>query len=242
MSLREFRTKMTGHISKNPSVKPKNQKTKRDDQQPGTNIDWVAKGKTTPIKNQGSCGSCWAFSATEAIESAALIAGKPSVQLGAPQELVDCDNNDSGCGGGDGREAMNWVISQGGQDTESCYPYTGEDGNCASSQCTPTNKISSVTPIDSDESQIYSALQQSPLAICCDASQWQNYNGGILQGSQCGDDVDHEIQLTGYNSAQGGYWIVRNSWGSSWGENGFIYLQYGANTCDMTSEVSMATF
>jgi len=242
MSAQEFKSKMTGHKSKQPSL-PKTSRTyvKRSEEQPSTNIDWVAKGMTTPIKNQGQCGSCWAFSATEAIESAVLLAGH-SVKLGSPQEIVDCDNNDAGCSGGDGREAMNWVIQQGGQDLESCYPYTGQDGSCLSGQCTPTNKISSVTPIASDESQIYTALQSSPLAICCDASAWQNYNGGVLQGSQCGDNVDHEIQLTGYNSGQGGYWVVRNSWGPTWGENGFIYLQYGTNTCDMNSEVSMANF
>jgi cysteine peptidase B len=243
MSPREFQIKMTGHNNIYKSKIPKlvSPKVKRIELQPAKNIDWVAKGMTTPIKNQLQCGSCWAFSATEAIESAALLAGKPT-QLGSPQEIVDCDDNESGCNGGDGREAMQWVISNGGQDTESCYPYTGQDGTCAMSQCTPTNKITSVTPINADESQIYQALQQSPLAICCDASQWQNYNGGILQGSQCGDNVDHEIQLTGYNSGQGGYWVVRNSWGSSWGENGFIYLQYGTNTCDMNSEVTMANY
>jgi len=244
MSAKEFKTKMTGHKSKNPPL-PKHLRpvsNKRNEEQPGTNIDWFAKGKCTPIKNQGSCGSCWAFSATEAIESAILMAGKPSVELGAPQMIVDCDSNENGCGGGDGREAMNWLIAQGGQDLESCYPYTGQNGNCQSSQCTPTNKISSVTPIDQDEASIYKALTTSPLAICCDASAWQNYNGGVLQGSDCGDNVDHEIQLTGYSTSQGGYWVVRNSWGADWGENGFIFLQYGANTCDITSEVSLATY
>jgi len=136
---------------------------------------------------------------------------------------------------------MQWIISQGGQDTESCYPYTGQDGTCASASCTPTNKISSTSSVSQSESAIYSALQTMPPSICCDASAWQNYNGGVLAGSQCGDSVDHAIQLTGYNSGQGGYWVVRNSWGPSWGESGYIYLQYGQNTCDITSEVTTAT-
>jgi len=213
---------------------------KREESQPSTNIDWVAAGKTTPVKNQQQCGSCWAFSATETIESAMLMAGQ-TPQGGAPQELVDCDSNDSGCNGGDPAEAMQWLISQGGQDAESCYPYTAQDGNCASSSCQPVNKISSTQSVSQDESSVYSALQQyGPLSICCDASAWQNYNGGVLAGSQCGDNVDHAIQLTGYNTGQGGYWIVRNSWGADWGESGFIYLQYGQNTCDITSEVTAA--
>jgi cathepsin F len=236
MSPREFKTKMTGF---KPS-KPITQRiSKREEFQPGQNIDWVAAGKTTPIKNQQQCGSCWAFSATETIESAILIAGG-SAQEGAPQELVDCDTNDSGCNGGDPAEAMSWLIQQGGQDAESCYPYTAQDGTCASSQCTPVNKISSTQSIAQDEQSIYTALQSAPLSICCDASAWSNYQGGVLQASQCGDNVDHAIQLTGYSTSQGGYWIVRNSWGASWGESGFIWLQYGQNTCDITSEVTAA--
>jgi C1A family cysteine protease len=241
MSPREFKTKMTGFKPKH--IKPKTTKkvVKHEEvQSPGSNIDWVAQGKTTPVKNQLQCGSCWAFSATETIESAMLMAGV-TPEGGAPQELVDCDGNDSGCNGGDPAEAMQWIIQQGGQDAESCYPYTAQDGQCASSQCTPSNKISSTQSIASDESSIYSALaQMGPLSICCDASAWQNYNGGILTSDQCGDNVDHAIQLTGFNNGQGGYWIVRNSWGADWGESGFIWLQYGGNTCDITSEVTAA--
>jgi len=235
---------MTGYKPKKTILPPSQRpelvaERKRNIEQPGTAIDWVAAGKTTPIKNQEQCGSCWAFSATETIESAILIASG-SVQEGAPQEIVDCDTNDQGCNGGDPAEAMQWVISQGGQDTESCYPYTGQDGTCASSSCTPTNKISSVGSVSQSESAIYSALQGMPPSICCDASAWQNYNGGILTADQCGDNVDHAIQLTGYQPSQGGYWVVRNSWGADWGESGFIWLQYGQNTCDITSEVTTA--
>jgi C1A family cysteine protease len=207
-----------------------------------TAIDWVAKGKTTAIKNQEQCGSCWAFSATEEVESANLMAGR-QVPNGSPQEIVDCDSNDSGCNGGDPQEALQWVVDQGGLDTNNCYPYTAQTGNCQSSQCTPNPalKISTVTPIASDEGSIYQALMSMPLSICCDASQWQYYTGGVLTADQCGLSIDHAIQLTGYSPNQGGYWIVRNSWGADWGENGFIYLQYGQNTCGITSEVTGAS-
>lgn len=238
MSAREFKTKMTGLKLRDPT--PKKVSEKREVEQPANAIDWVAAGKTTPVKNQEQCGSCWAFSATETIESAMLVAGK-SPQIGSPQMIVDCDTNDSGCNGGDPAEAMNWVIQQGGQDAESCYPYTAQDGNCAMAQCTPVNQISSTSSVSADESSIYYALQNAPLSICCDAEAWQNYEGGVLASSQCGDNVDHAIQLTGYSPSQGGYWIVRNSWGADWGENGFIWLQYGQNTCDITSEVTAAT-
>jgi len=225
--------------------KPLNNKISKDRsilQAPGGAIDWVAKGMTTPVKDQGQCGSCWAFSTTETVESANLVAGKSLTQgPGGPQEIVDCDSSDQGCNGGDPQEALSWVQQQGGLDSETCYPYTAQDGTCASSSCQPVMTVKSVTPVNGDESAIYQALQSAPLSICCDAEPWQNYNGGILTASQCGTNVDHAIQLTGYSPSQGGYWIVRNSWGESWGENGFIYLSYGENTCAITSEVTGAT-
>jgi cysteine peptidase B len=208
---------------------------------PTTPIDWVAKGKTTPVKDQGQCGSCWAFSTTETVESALLMAGVKVVPL-SPQEVVDCDSNDDGCGGGYPQEAIGWVKQQGGQDTEQCYPYTAQDGTCSSSQCTPFQNIKQVIPIGSTEQATYTALAKyGPLSICADASSWSNYDGGIMTADECGNDIDHAIQLTGYSPNQGGYWIVRNSWGTDWGEKGFIWLQYGHNTCDLTYQTTAAT-
>jgi len=211
------------------------------EQAPTGAIDWVAAGKTTPIKDQGQCGSCWAFSVVETVESANLMAGK-TIQNGAPQEIVDCDSNDDGCNGGDPQEALDWVIKQGGLEAESDYPYQAEDGDCQQSSFSPVINIKKAIPIASNENTIYNSLKQyGPLSVCADAEPWQNYNGGILTADQCGSDVDHAIQLTGYSPKQGGYWIVRNSWGADWGENGFIYLQYGKDTCAITSEVTAAT-
>jgi len=211
------------------------------EQNPSDPIDWAKKGMTTDIKDQGQCGSCWAFSTTETVESAILMKGGKPPNM-APQEIVDCDTQDQGCGGGDPQEALGWVKDQGGLDTDDCYPYTATDGTCASDKCTPAGNINSVIPISGSEQELYNALAKyGPLSICADASSWSNYNGGVLTGDQCGSDVDHAIQLTGYSPDQGGYWIVRNSWGADWGESGFIYLQYGQNTCDCTSETTAAT-
>jgi len=238
MSPEEFASRMLGFKASTPLdlVEPVNPVTA-----PGSPIDWVSRGKTTPIKNQEQCGSCWAFSATETVESANLLAGRPMTQ-GSPQEIVDCDRNDDGCSGGDPREALSWVVQQGGLDTEQCYPYAGVNEQCQSSRCSPSPnlRISSVTPIAGDENSIYQALQSAPLSICCDAQPWQYYSGGILSASACGLSIDHAIQLTGYSPASGGYWIVRNSWGPAWGEAGFIYLQFGQNTCGITSRVTAA--
>jgi len=205
---------------------------------PGGAINWVAAGKTTPIKNQGQCGSCWAFSATEESESANLIAGI-GIPLGSPQEIVDCDHADAGCGGGNPREALGWVQGN-GLDSEACYPYTGQNGNCYSSRCAPAIHINQVIPIAGNENSMYSALGSMPLSICCDAEPWQYYTGGILHAAQCGYTIDHAIQLVGYSPQDGGFWIVRNSWGADWGESGYIYLAFGENTCGITSLVTGA--
>jgi C1A family cysteine protease len=209
---------------------------------PAKAVDWVAKGMTTPVKNQLQCGSCWTFSATETIESANLIKGKITRNTWlAPQEIVDCDTEGSGCGGGWPSQAMEFIIAQGGQDTESSYPYTGQDGTCASSSGTIGAKISSVVSVAQNEQTMYDLLSaKMPLSICADAEPWQDYSGGILTANQCTTNIDHAIQLTGYSPSQGGYWIVRNSWGANWGEQGFIYLQYGQDTCGITSYVAYA--
>jgi len=208
---------------------------------PNKNINWATQGKTTPIKNQEQCGSCWAFSAVETVESANLMAGRGAAP-GSPQELVDCDTNDQGCNGGDPREALNWIQSIGGLETESCYPYNAVQGVCDEPRCSPAYTISSIIDVPPNEHQIYDNLEaHGPLSICCDAMPWQNYQGGILHAKQCGNEVDHAIQLVGYSHEKGGYWIVRNSWGAEWGINGFIYLQFGHNTCNMKSLVTGAT-
>jgi len=233
---------LNGFVPRDKTILGKRTVGKRAvEQNPTTPIDWAAKGMTTAIKDQGQCGSCWAFSTTETVESAILMAGK-SVSKLSPQEVVDCDSSDQGCGGGDPQEALGWVKDQGGLDTDQCYPYTAQDGTCASSKCQAAGNVVEVIPISGSEQDMYDALgKYGPLSICADASSWSNYNGGVLTASQCGSDVDHAIQLTGYSPSQGGYWIVRNSWGADWGEKGFIYLQYGANTCDCTSETTAAT-
>jgi len=236
MSVKEFKDTVL------MPVKAEHKSKREDEQNPTTPIDWVAKGMTTPIKNQLQCGSCWTFSATETIESANLIAGKITTSTWlAPQQIVDCDTGGSGCNGGWPNQAMQWIIQQGGQDTEASYPYTGQDGSCAESSGKIGATITAVNGPINSESQMYQQLGSTPLSICADAEPWQDYQGGILTAAQCSTSIDHAIQLTGYNPSQGGYWIVRNSWGASWGESGFIWLQYGQDTCGITSYVYWAT-
>jgi C1A family cysteine protease len=203
-------------------------------------VDWFAAGACTPVKDQQQCGSCWAFSATEAIESWAFTSGKGLPQPLAPEQIVDCDTNDSGCNGGDPRSAISYVASAPGLDFESAYPYTAGGGNAGSCQfpqgsvgVTPTGPVDVA---DGQENQLQSFLQNSgPPSVCVDASSWSSYTGGVL--SSCGCNIDHAVQATGI-SADGSYYIVRNSWNTDWGINGLIWLATGANTCCVANEVS----
>jgi len=209
-------------------------------------IDWVAAHKTTGIKNQGQCGSCWTFSAVETVESANLMANRAvGAQHGSEQEIVDCCHADgsNGCGGGDPRAAIQWVGQVGGIDLNSCYPYQGVTLSCRSSRCRPAYSVRGVYPVGANEQSIYNALAHyGPLSIAVDAELWQHYSGGIINGnSGCGSTLDHAVQLVGYNPSHGGYWVVRNSWGPNWGEGGYILLQFGQNVCGMANYVTAAS-
>jgi C1A family cysteine protease len=215
---------------------------------PATTVNWFSKGACTPVYDQAQCGSCWAFSATEAIESATYLSGQALVSL-SMQQIVSCDTSDDGCGGGWTYDAYQYVMSAGGLEGYSSYPYTsgnGYSGYCNFNSNDVLRKISNwqwVTQSNSETAIKSFVSSTGPPSICADASTWSSYTGGVVMGSQCGDQVDHCIQLVGYNDAASTpYWIVRNSWGTDWGvQGGFIYLQYGQNTCDMASTVTWPT-
>jgi len=204
-------------------------------------FDWRTKGGVTPVKNQGQCGSCWAFSATENIESVYQIGGHPIPSL-SPQQVVDCDKDCYGCGGGWPYKAFNYVTKTGGQDTEASYPYTGRDGTCKFKPGSVGAKIKGYHTISRDEHQIQTGLSTTaPFSVCVDASQWSHYKGGVMRSTQCGRGIDHCVQLVGYDSsANPPYWIVRNSWGTGWGISGYIYLEMWKDTCAMAESVTSA--
>jgi len=182
-------------------------------------IDWVAKGVCTPVKDQAQCGSCWAFSATEALESAIKISGGQLFEL-APQELVDCDKTDNGCQGGMPANAIAWLASNGGQTTEDKYPYTGQDGQCSFDASTAVATPKSSADVQGSDAGLVDALGQQPISVGVDASQWSSYTGGIM--TDCGTQLDHAVLVVGYTEGQS--FTVRNSWNSGWGENGYIRL------------------
>jgi len=200
-----------------------------------TNFDWDSAGVVTGIYNQGQCGSCWAFSATETVESYWALAGNSLTEL-SMEQIVDCDTNDDGCGGGEPSNAYDYIQSAGGLEGYSNYPYTagnGQAGSCQFSSSYVVATISGSTSIDGEDG-LYEQLSSSsggPVSVCVDASSWQSYQGGVLQ--TCGDSVDHCVQAVGYANynQDGAYWIVRNSWGESWGESGFIWIAIGQDLC-----------
>jgi len=206
-------------------------------------FDWcLQQNMCTPIKDQLQCGSCWAFATTENIESVWAIGQRPNPLTPlSPQEIVDCDTGESGCDGGDPQQAYMFVVQIGGMDSAASYPYTGEDGTCAFSAANVMAKISNeANGFGGSETQMAANLASTaPFSIIVDASSWQYYTGGILPASQCGQSLDHAVIACGYQ--MGNYWNVRNSWGTGWGESGYIRLQFGQNTCGLTTEVLTST-
>jgi len=154
------------------------------------------------------------------------------------EQIVDCDTagEDQGCEGGFPTGAYQYVQSAGGIDSYASYPYTageGQAGQCQFSQQNVVTNVASYQTISGETGLYQQASTAGPVSVCVDASSWSGYSGGIL--TQCGNNVDHCVQLTGYmNYGQSGsYWVVRNSWGTDWGENGFIWIQIGQDLCSI---------
>merc|ERR1711907_464895 len=182
-------------------------------------IDWVSKGAVTPVKNQQQCGSCWAFSTTGSLEGAYFVASGKLESL-SEEDLVQCDHNgDQGCQGGLMDNAFSWV-QQNGICSENDYPYTsggGQTGTCKKT-CSPVVTITGHTDVPArNEDALKSAVSKQPVSVAIEAdkSAFQLYRSGILDNSGCGKD----------------YWKVKNSWGASWGEQGYIRMVRNKNQC-----------
>jgi C1A family cysteine protease len=201
-------------------------------------VDWSGT-LTTPVKDQGYCGSCWAFSATEQIESD-LMRTKGTTYLLSAEQIVQCDSTSYGCSGGWTENAYNYVKKAGGIEQEKDYPYTsyqGVTGKCSSSSNKFVATVSGYTTLKSESAMATYMQGTGPLSVCVDASSWNSYKGGIM--STCGKSVDHCVQAVGVDTSS--YWKVRNSWGTTWGEAGYIRLAYGKNTCAIASDPTYAT-
>jgi len=203
-------------------------------------IDWVSKGAVTPVKDQAQCGSCWAFSTTGSVEGAVFVNSGRLTSV-SEQQLVDCagSSGNQGCNGGLMDDAFNWIVSHHGIGSEASYPYTARDGTCRDVPSVST--ISGYKDVtQGSEADLMTVLNQQPVSIAIEADQssFQFYKSGVFTGP-CGQQLDHGVLLVG-SGTDGGqqYWRVKNSWGPSWGDQGFIRMIRGSNMCGLSNMAS----
>ena len=208
-----------------------------------SSIDWTTKGVVNPVRDQGQCGSCWAFATTANAESVWAISKGVLLDL-SEEYLVDCATGvgyfNMGCNGGQPDSALKYMINK-GQCTEASYPYTSgvtkKAGACQ--KCTSAGvKFSSCYDVKpNDQVSLKAAVSKQPvvIAIEADTKYFQSYSSGILtDGIKCGTTLDHAVEIVGYGTENGiDYWKVRNSWSSTWGEQGYVRIQKSSSTDDI---------
>jgi len=218
---------------------------------PPASIDWVAKGGVTPVKNQGSCGSCWSFSTTGALEGA-IFAATGKLQSLSEENLVECDNEDHGCRGGNPMLAYDYVKAN-GLCAETDYPYIAAQGNTSTCHqqkaCASLGLAAGVLQegqeVDATPQALMAALAKQPVSIAIEADQmvFQHYQSGVLSSSACGNNLDHAVLAVGYGmDGTTPYWKVKNSWGPTWGEQGYVRFQRGEPNGGECGILKMATF
>lgn len=210
-----------------------------------SSFDWRNYGAVTSVKNQGTCGDCWAFAA------AANIEGQYYLKYGqlynfSEQQLLDCSTANYGCNGGTAPLAYQYIKSVGGLEAYNNYPYLGYQSTCQFQSSLVVAQVSAYAIISTNESYMQQALYQyGPLAVALNANYLQFYTSGILSvsNSLCTPtDLNHAVLLVGYGTSASGYnyWIVKNSWGSTWGENGYFRILRGYGTCGINLAVTTA--
>jgi len=211
--------------------------------------NWVDDGAVTPIKDQKNCGSCWAFSATGNMEGAYFLAHK-ELPVISEQQLVDCEQDcmifpgttqqvcDEGCNGGLMPNAFTYAIRE-GMESEEDYPYKGVDQTCKVDKSKIKYHFTKWSWVDDNEDAMVAGLNENgPLSVALDATYWSFYSGGIYDNSCSSTTMNHGVLLVGYGEDSGKqYWIIKNSWGTSWGEKGYLRLIRGKNKCGVNNFV-----
>ncbi|XP_048103508.1 procathepsin L-like [Alosa alosa] len=211
-------------------------------------VNWKDKGCVTPVKNQGQCGSCWAFSTTGALESHYCIKYGYLPSL-SEQQLVDCTGSygDQGCSGGWMNPAFQYISNNGGLDTEDYYPYEAKNGFCRfnpSGVGATCSGYADVMPKGDESALEWHVANVGPVSVAVDAEHFQNYGSGVFYDSYCSSsNVNHAVLVVGYGTEGGqDYWLVKNSWGTYWGEQGYIKMSRNrGNQCGIASYASYPT-
>jgi C1A family cysteine protease len=196
-------------------------------------VDWRDEHKVTSIKNQGSCGSCWAFSSVGATESAWAIKHNMLSNL-SEQELIDCSSLNHGCQGGSMDLAFQYIMNN-GLCTNLSYPYIANNSTCMINQCEPIVHISNYSDVyPNNETLLKSSVAIQPVSVAIQANKrsFQMYQSGIYNDPSCGYQLDHGVLVVGYGYDEQydmKYWIIKNSWGPHWGENGYIRILRDSN-------------
>lgn len=244
MTNTEFRSKMNGYLA-GGKKQGSTFMTPNHAQIPDS-VDWREKGYVTDVKNQGQCGSCWAFSTTGALEGQHFRKTGKLVSL-SEQNLVDCSKSygNNGCNGGLMDNAFKYINDNGGIDTEDSYPYEGQDSQCRFEKSKVGAEDTGFVDVkEGDEEALKNATATvGPVSVAIDASHFsfQFYHSGVYDEPQCNpEQLDHGVLVVGYGSDGGkDYWIVKNSWGPTWGLQGYIHMSRNKqNQCGIASKAS----
>jgi len=208
--------------------------------------DWRTKGAVTAIKNQGQCGSCWSFSTTGSTEGCHFLKTKKLVSL-SEQNLMDCSTaqGNQGCDGGLMTQAMDYIISNKGIDTESSYPYTAQDGTCHYKAANSGATLTSYVNVNQgDENDLQVKVHTGPTSVAIDASHnsFQFYSSGVYNEPDCStSQLDHGVLAIGWGVYKNqDYWLVKNSWGTDWGQQGYIWMTRGTqNQCGIATMATL---
>ncbi|KAH9742315.1 cysteine proteinase [Citrus sinensis] len=243
----EFRASYTGYNRPVPSLsrqssRPSTFKYQNVTDVP-TSIDWRKKGAVTHIKNQGNCGSCWAFSAVAAVEGITQITGGKLIEL-SEQQLVDCSTDNNGCSGGLMDKAFEYIIENKGLATEADYPYQQEQGTCdEQKEKAAAATIGKYEDLPKgDEHALLQAVTKQPVSVFEASGQaFRFYERGVLN-AECGNNCDHGVAVVGFGTAEeedgANYWLIKNSWGETWGESGYIRILRDEGLCGIATEAS----